>query len=169
MKTRSQEPGESTDADAVSIRRHIDIESYVNKVTCHPFHHRLRISCLAHRHLWRFSSPVSQIVRSDVMSFMYNSLIDASDIGYTVRWISFSKLGEYFAVGTSRSITVWSVESGAPLAEDLSTQSIDPLCITWVSRLSFVVGTQHGCLYSFEIMVKDKVRLTGQYSHSLRL
>ena len=107
--------------------------------------------------------------RSDVMSFMYNSLIDASNIGYTVRWISFSKLGEYLAVGTSRSITVWSVESGAPLAEDLSTQSIDPLCITWVSRLSFVVGTQHGCLYSFEIMVKDKVRLTGQYSHSLRL
>lgn len=100
---------------------------------------------------------VSQIVRFGIMAFMYNSLMDASDTGYTVRWISFSKLGEYLAVGTSRSITVWSVESGAPLAEDLSTKAIDPLCMTWVSRLSFVVGTQNGCLYSFDIIVEDKV------------
>ncbi|KJA14990.1 hypothetical protein HYPSUDRAFT_59069 [Hypholoma sublateritium FD-334 SS-4] len=104
------------------------------------------------------------------MSFMYNLLMDASDIGYPVRWISFSNLGEYFAVGTSRSIRVWSVESGAPLAEDLSTNAIDPLCMTWVGRASFVVGTQNGCLYSFDIIVKDKVsgfRASAESIHHL--
>ncbi len=91
------------------------------------------------------------------MSFVYSQLFDASHSG-RVLCLGFSVSGKYAVVGTNNCITVWNVDVGTPLVEDLCLLS-DPLSISWTSGLVFVVGCSDGSLCSFRIIPGIQVRI----------
>ena len=92
------------------------------------------------------------------MNFTYSQLFDASHPG-RVLCLSFSALGKYVVVGTNNCITLWNVDVGTPLVEDLCLLS-DPLSVVWISGLIFVVGCSDGSLFSFKITPNIQVSMS---------
>ncbi|KJA24119.1 hypothetical protein HYPSUDRAFT_53990 [Hypholoma sublateritium FD-334 SS-4] len=99
------------------------------------------------------------------MPFMYTPLFDASasNLG-RVLCISFSRLGKYAVVAASNCLTVWNIDEGTPLVDDLRMFS-DPLSVTWISGLIFVVGCSDGSLFSLQVIPEEqRVKLFGFFA-----
>lgn len=119
---------------------------------------RLYVISMGHMTYYRISGYPSRgsapsVLTSSIMPFMYTPLFDASNSGRVI-CISFSRLGKYVVVGTNNCLTVWNIDKGTPLVDDLRMFS-DPLSIAWISGLVFVVGCSDGSLFSLQVIPEE--------------
>lgn len=90
------------------------------------------------------------------MPIRYRQVLNISEAGRDVHCISFSKNGDYVALGTDNRITVWDIGESNQFEPDLKTAN--PLSIAWIDESSFVVGYHNGSIYTFTIVLEEQVR-----------